>query len=121
MPHQKIEPGAGSVVQSVGQDFSISFSLQLLISWPTPSRCLNLTNGLPGDHSEVAGTLLFPGLVEAFGLNSVWLTKKIPQETRPYFPFVKTILQHIRRLSQEPVQWSRAWGRIFLFPFHCSF
>jgi hypothetical protein len=51
--HQKIELGVGSVVESLGQDFSISFSLQLLISWLAPSRCLNLTNGLPGDHSAL--------------------------------------------------------------------
>jgi hypothetical protein len=51
--HQKIEPGAGSVVENVGQEFSISFSLQLLISWLTLSRRLNLTNGLLGDHSAL--------------------------------------------------------------------
>jgi hypothetical protein len=38
---------------SVEQDFCISFSLQLLISWLAPSRRLDLTNGLPGDHSAL--------------------------------------------------------------------
>jgi hypothetical protein len=51
--HQKVESGAGSVVKSVEQDFCISFSLQLLISWLAPSRRLDLTNGLPGDHSAL--------------------------------------------------------------------
>jgi hypothetical protein len=41
------------VVKSVGQDFSISFSLQLLISWLVLSRRLDLTNGLAGDHSAL--------------------------------------------------------------------
>jgi hypothetical protein len=59
--HQKVESGVGSLVESVGQDFSISFSLQLLISWLAPSRRLDLTNGLTGDHSvlrfsSVSGT-----------------------------------------------------------------
>jgi hypothetical protein len=37
-----------------------------------------------------------------------------------FLSMVLTISCCIRRLSQEPVQWSRAWGRIFVFPFHCS-
>ncbi len=36
-----------------GRKVSISFSLQLLISWLAPSRRLDLTNGLPGDHSAL--------------------------------------------------------------------
>jgi hypothetical protein len=51
--HQKVEPGVGSVVESMGQDFCISFSLQLLISWLAPSWRLDLTNGLAGDHSAL--------------------------------------------------------------------
>jgi hypothetical protein len=51
--HQKVESGASSVVESVGLDFSISFSLQLLISWLAPNRRLDLTNGLARDHSAL--------------------------------------------------------------------
>jgi hypothetical protein len=51
--HQKVEPGVGSVVESLGQDFCISNSLQLLISWLAPRRRLDLTNGLPRDHSAL--------------------------------------------------------------------
>jgi hypothetical protein len=51
--YQKVEPRAGSVVESVGQDFSISFSLQLLISWLAPIWRLDLTNSLARDYSAL--------------------------------------------------------------------
>jgi hypothetical protein len=49
--HQKVEPGADSVVKSVGRDFSHSLFLRLLISCLAPRQCLDLTNGLAWDHS----------------------------------------------------------------------
>jgi hypothetical protein len=57
--HQKVEPGVGSVVESVGQDFSISFSLQLLISWLAPSLRLDLMSRLSGDHSALRFSSVF--------------------------------------------------------------
>jgi NhaP-type Na+/H+ or K+/H+ antiporter len=59
-----------------GKKFSISFSLQLLISWLAPSQRLDLTNGLP-ETIQRCGSLLLLGLVEAFGLILVWLTRKL--------------------------------------------
>jgi hypothetical protein len=51
--HRKIEPGVGSVAESVGRDFSHSLSLPLLISCLAPCQHLDLTNGFARDHSAL--------------------------------------------------------------------
>jgi hypothetical protein len=68
-----------------GRKFSISFSLQLLISWLAPSWCLDLTNGLPGDHSalwfsSVAG--IGRSLLIDFGLVDKKTTRELQENTK---------------------------------------